>query len=57
MSYLIVIDDEKMINYKVDDTNMVIKLKENEEMMNKLFSFKIVATSREEMDEKNVKKC
>jgi hypothetical protein len=29
MSYLIVIDDEKLANYKLDDSNMVLKIKRN----------------------------
>lgn len=30
MSFLIIIDDEKIVNYKIDDTNMVIEFDKNE---------------------------
>jgi hypothetical protein len=57
MSYLIVIDDEKLANYAVDDTNMVVKLKNVPELLDKINSFKITATSKDDMAPKLNKTC
>lgn len=48
MSYLIVIDDEKLANYKIDDSNMVMNIrKKDEELADKVKTFKVVAVSRD----------
>ena len=46
-SFLIVIDNEKLVNYKLDDSNMVIRLKKNEDLLDTINSFKIIATSKD----------
>jgi len=57
MSYLIVIDDEKLANYAVDDTNMVIRLKTDDTLLDKINTFKITATSKDDMSPKTIKTC
>ncbi len=47
MSYLIVIDDEKLVNYAIDDSNMVINIGKNDDLIDRLSSFRIIATSQD----------
>lgn len=46
-----------MVNYKIDDTNIIMEFSKDEELMDKMSSFRIVAKSREEMVPDQVIKC
>lgn len=54
---MIVVDEERIGNYKIDDSNMVIRLDGDEKLLDKVNSFRVTALSRDEMDREVVKKC
>jgi hypothetical protein len=56
-SYLIIIDDQRLVNYALDDSNMVIKLDKDEDLLDTISSFKVIATSKDELDNSTVAKC
>lgn len=56
-SYLIVIDDERITNYAFDSTNLQIKLPKDEDLLDRMMNFKIVARSIEPSTENSTLVC
>lgn len=46
-SYLIIIDEEKIVNYAIDEAFMVMTLKKDEDFIDRRMNFTIVANSVE----------
>ncbi len=57
MSYLIVMEEKKLANYAIDDSNLVIKINKVPELFNKISRFKITAISKDDMTPNYNKSC
>lgn len=44
-TYLLIVDDEKLVNYALDQANLVLKLKKDEDFLDRMMSFTIKAHS------------
>ncbi len=47
LSYLIIFDDIQLANYAIDEANLVIQLKKDEDLLDNMNSFKVIAKSKD----------